>query len=120
MKTSSAPPGQPPARKPSVWLCVIINQLAFPGLGTIMAGRRAGYLQAASMLAGFFLTMGFLVWFIVCALRWAGHHEWSEADFRATYRPYKWALYWGLGLCAVSWIWSLFSSVSLLRQRKER
>ena len=117
MTTSSDPPKPSPAKTP-VWLWVLTNQLAFPGLGTIMAGRRVGYLQAATMLAGFFLSMGFLVWFIVCALRWAGHQEWSEAEFRAQYRPYNWALHWGLGLCAVSWIWALFSSVSLLHQSK--
>jgi hypothetical protein len=118
MKTSSATPSPPTPRTPAVWLCIVINQLAFPGLGTIMAGRRVGYPQAAIMLAGFFLATGFLVWFILCVLRWAGHQEWSEADFRAQYRPYHWALHWGIGLCVVSWIWALFSSVTLLRQSK--
>ena len=117
MKTSSEPAKPSPAKTP-VWLWVLTNQLAFPGLGTIMAGRRVGYPQAAMMLAGFFLTMGFLIWFIVCGLRYAGHSEWTEAEFRALYRPYNWALYWGLGLSVGSWIWALFSSVSLLRQKR--
>ena len=46
-------------------LWAIVNQLAFPGLGTLMMGRRVGYAQAAVMLAGFFLTMGYLLWHLV-------------------------------------------------------
>ena len=119
MKISSGAPKPSPVKAP-VWVWVLTNQLAFPGLGTIMAGRRVGYPQAAIMLAGFFLSMGFLVWFIVCALRWAGHQEWSEEEFRALYRPYNWALYWGIGLCTISWVWALFSSISLLRQSQSQ
>src|SRR5437667_5708905 len=100
MKTFSGPPNpQPPKRAPA-WLWALVNQLAFPGLGTIMMGRRLGYLQAAIMLAGFFLTMGFLVWYLVCAGRYASDPSWSEADFVSRYRGYQWSLYLGLALCA--------------------
>lgn len=98
-----------------VWVTVMINQLAFPGLGTILAGRRAGYAQAAIMVAGFLLVMGYLVWFLTVAVRSVANPSWDEAEFHAQYRPYLWALYDGLGLCLIAWLWALWSSVSIWR-----
>lgn len=98
------------------WLSVAINQLAFPGLGTILMKRRAGYLQAILMVAGFILATGFALWLIVCAIRYAMNPAWDEADFRAAYQPFKWALFSGLALCAVAWVWALFSSIGILRR----
>ena len=105
-----------PAKRPSPWVWVMVNQLAFPGLGTILMGRKIGYVQAAIMVAGFILSMGFMLWYIVCVGRFATHQEWTQDQFHALYRPYQWSLFWGLGLCAVAWLWALFSSVSALRK----
>ena len=120
MKTSSGanPPRRPRAVSP--WICALVNQGAFPGLGTLMMGRRVGYAQAAIMVAGFFLTMGFLVWYLVCVGRYATNSTWSEAHFKSLYQPYRWSLYWGLGLCAAAWFWSLFSSLAMLRAGRKR
>jgi hypothetical protein len=96
-------------------LWALVNQLAFPGLGTLMMGRRVGFAQAAIMLAGFFLTMGYLFWYLISAGRYAANPNWDEAQFTSLYRPYKWSLCWGLGLCVVSWVWALFSSIAMLR-----
>jgi hypothetical protein len=85
-----------------------------------MARRRGGYAQAALMVVGFVLTMAFLLWFIICSIRYAGQSGWSEAEFYAQYRPYKWALYWGLGSCAFAWTWSLFTSIAILRAEKHK
>jgi hypothetical protein len=101
-----------------VWAWVLVNQLAFPGLGTLATGRRIGYAQAALMLAGFLLTMGFLGWYLLCCLRYVRHPAWEESDFVALYRPYHWAWQWGLVLCAVAWLWSLASSIGMLREAK--
>jgi hypothetical protein len=107
-----------PTKRASPWVWALLNQLAFPGLGTILGGRKVGYAQAAVMVAGFLLAMGFMGWFLVCVFRYAAHPGWTEADFRALYRPYRWALFWGFGLCALAWVWSLFSSVAMLRSPK--
>lgn len=120
MKISAGLPAPPSGKRPSVWLWVIINQLAFPGLGTILSGRRVGYLQAALMLVGFFLAMGFLSWFIACVVRYPSHPEWTEDEFRAQYRPYLWAVYWGFGLCLAAWGWALISSLAMLRRAASR
>jgi hypothetical protein len=98
------------------WLCVAINQLAFPGLGTILMRRRSGYVQATVMVAGFILATGFALWVIVCAVRYTMNPAWDEADFRAACQPFKWALFSGLALCAMAWVWALFSSIGILRR----
>ena len=120
MKTSSGASLQPRPRTISPWICALINQGAFPGLGTVMMGRRVGYAQAAIMLAGFFLTMGFLIWYLICVGRYAANSTWSEDYFRSLYQPYQWSLYWGLGLCAAAWTWSLFSSIAMVRASRKQ
>src|SRR5882672_728891 len=115
MKTSSGAPNRPLPKRPPAMLWAIVNQLAFPGLGTLMMGRRVGYAQAAIMLAGFTLAMGFLLWYLLCAGRYAVNPSWDETHFTSLYRPYKWSLYWGLGLCAVAWVWALLSSIAMVR-----
>lgn len=105
-------------RRVPPWACVMINQLAFPGLGTILAGRRIGYAQAAVMVVGFVLVMGYLILYLGASYRYLQTPGWTQADFEARYRPYLWALYDGIGLCLVAWIWSLRSSFALWRQAR--
>lgn len=97
----------------------MVNQLAFPGLGTIMTGRKIGYAQATLMVAGFLMTVGFAGWVIVCGVRYLQHPEWGEAQYRAQYQPYFGWLRWGLAFCAVAWVWALGSSVSMVRGATE-
>jgi hypothetical protein len=102
-----------------IWGCVLINQFAFPGLGTIMAGRRVGYAQAAVMVIGFLLTTGFMVWFIVSALALVVSRAPDEAAWKANCRAYAWAWQSGSALCVAAWLWSLASSIAMLRQQKK-
>lgn len=115
MTAPASPPPAPPAtklprRSAPPWLCVTVNQLAFPGLGTIMAQRKIGYLQAAVMIAGFVLTMGFLLTYLSAVAQYLQHSEWSEEQFRAQYLPHQWAIVAGTSLCGLAWIWALVSS----------
>jgi len=100
------------------WLFAGLNQFAFPGLGTILAGRRIGYVQAVLMFAGFVMTTGFLLWYIFSALCYAANANWTEAMFRAQYEPFQWAFRAGLILCGVAWAGALCSSLSMLRATK--
>ena len=115
MKTSSEATQNSSHRNLSPWICVAINQAAFPGLGTILSGRRIGYVQATIMLIGFFLTMAFMLYYLTCAARYATTATWTEAEFSSKYKPYLWALYWGIGSCVIAWIWSFASSLQILR-----
>lgn len=93
-----------------------MNQLAFPGLGTIMAHRRIGYVQAIIMLIGFTLTMGFMLWYLACAARFLISSAGDEKAFAAEWRSFLWAGEVGLGLCAIAWCWALVSSIGIIRQ----
>lgn len=107
-------------RKAPAWLCAAINQVAFPGLGSIMAGQRVGYPQALVMVAGFCFTMGYLLIYLSAVIRYVQHSGWSEADFHAAYRPYQWALGVGLPLCGVAWVWAGFTSLSMLKDARTK
>ena len=80
-----------------------------------MAGRRIGYAQAIIMVAGFVLTMGYLLIYLAAVARYLKNSAWSEAEFHAAYRPHQWALFIGIALCSVAWIWALTSSVKMMR-----
>lgn len=117
MKIFSAPYPPKPLERSRAWTCVMMNQLAFPGMGTLMAGRRQiGYAQAGLMLAGFFLAMGFALWFIFSSVRALTEPHWTEARWRALAWHYAWTGFAGLGLCVAAWCWALFSSLQILRE----
>src|SRR5262245_10717807 len=99
-------------RTPAI-LCIANHQFAFPRMGTILMKHRVGWSQAALMVIGFILGTGFALWVIACAIRYAANPTWEEAGFRAKYQPFQWALRYGLALCAISWVWALFSSAGI-------
>jgi len=105
------------SRKPPVWLCVTVNVLAFPGLGTIMAGRREGYVQAVIMVGGFILTVGFFIVYLAAVVHYLQNPLRPEAEFHAAYRRYLWALYVGAGCSVASWVWALVSSFCFYRSQ---
>src|SRR5260221_4896318 len=80
-----------PLSRAKAWMCVAMNQLAFPGLGTVMAGRKIGYFQAAIMLAGFFLAMGFMLLDLIAFVRLLFDSEFSEAKYDELHCTYGWA-----------------------------
>ena len=96
----------------------MINQLACPGLGTILAGRRVGYFQTALMVVGFVLTMGFMACYFSSLIGFALHSGGAEPNYRQLVRPYAWAGWTGLGCCAVAWCWAGVSSISMMRAAK--
>ena len=62
MRTSSTRPPRQPLNKSKARNCALINQLATPGLGSLMGGRIfAGIGQLILAVAGFIMVTG---WFI--------------------------------------------------------
>jgi hypothetical protein len=100
-----------PVDETRAWACLVTNLLALPGLGTLMAGRNAGWIQGLLAVGGFVFTT---VWFIDFLRTW----------FRTGALPlqpgpgFAVALL-GVGLFAVSWLWALASSVAILRSAKK-
>ena len=101
----------------NAWACCSTN-LALPGFGSLMGGRKSGYPQAVLCVAGFFLTMVFGIKFVI----WGVQH-WSEIrnpegdpveSLIALWHACRWALL-GLALFGGAWIWALFTSAAILR-----
>ena len=103
-----------PLSRSKAYTCVVINQLAFPGMGTVMAGRWTGYPQAAIMLVGFFLVMGFMCCYFASLAGFIMHSNGAEIKLKELCHPYAWAGLYGLAACAVAWVWALVSSVAIL------
>lgn len=126
MPASSQPPqAEAPAevagrmRTLNPWVCVLVNQLACPGLGTLMAGRKVGYVQAGLMVLGFGLVLLFMAMWLGAVLRLASDLSWTEEQYRTQVRAWRWALVSGAALCGLAWGWALASSIAIVRRSKE-
>ena len=91
---------------------LLLNQLATPGLGSLLAGRWiAGTGQLLCSVAGCILLM---VWFIKLMLQYYG-----EMSGNVTPTPVAWMGWWGGGLFIGSWLWSGYTSLSLFLQASQ-
>jgi hypothetical protein len=83
-----------------------------------MAKRAAGWPQAALTIMGFALTSIFGVRFIIWFLQNLNTLYGAESDplesLLDLWRNVRWALL-GIGLFAVSWLWSLATNAAILR-----
>ena len=88
---------------------MLLNQLATPGLGSLIAGRRlAGGGQLLLSLSGFVLVT---VWFWRLMLQFYG-----QISGNVAVQPVGSIGLLGAGLFALAWVWSLATSLSLLRE----
>ena len=84
----------------------LVNQLATPGLGSLMAGRWiAGSGQLALAVAGFVLV---IVWFFKVMIQYYGQ---ITGDVQP--HPVGWIGATGGILFLASWFWALATSISL-------
>jgi hypothetical protein len=112
MKTFS--PGAPrkPLDRSKAGKCLLINQCATPGLGSLFAGRWiAGTGQLTLALIGFGL---FLAWFVNIAVKFYSLISDSNTDEQLDFRLLK----LGLSIFAVAWLWAWFTSISIMREAK--
>lgn len=87
----------------------MVNQLATPGLGSLMARRWiAGLGQLLLALAGFLIIVGWMIQRFTNLAR-----QIDDQPPLTTISPTL-AL-WGAGLFAASWLWALVTSLALLR-----
>jgi hypothetical protein len=101
----------------NAWACCTTN-FAFPGSGSLLAGRRVGYLQLILTLTGFTLTTWFGLKFTVWGIRHLSELLQPTGDplenLLALWHECRWALA-GLGIFGVAWIWALLTSMGILR-----
>ena len=103
-----SPKGTPPSRN-AARNAALINQLATPGLGSLLCGRWvAGSGQLVLAIAGFTL---FVIWFVKDMSQYYGQ---ITGDVEV--RPIGGFLVSGLSLFGAAWLWSLLTSFSLLRE----
>lgn len=107
MKTFSADQDQPPIDRSKAWSYLITNLLVLPGLGSLMAKRKVGYIQIPLGLGGFCLT---LIGLVQIALAWAHTFE-----FPADRAPYLLVVL-GIVVFLAAWGWSLATSLALFRK----
>jgi len=89
----------------------LINQLATPGLGSLMAGRFiAGLGQLALALIGFGLI---LAWFVALMSQ-----IYRQMNGDSSPQSVAWLGEAGAIVFAASWIWALLTSVSLLQEAR--
>ena len=109
------------------------NQFTLPGVGSLAAGRRGGYVQVALGLIGVVPMLAFSIRVLIAAY----HVQQTVGSFGALddmtdyvqqgFRdiPHTWGIYFWVGLPGtvlfiIAWLWALASSISiLLESRKE-
>jgi 4a-hydroxytetrahydrobiopterin dehydratase len=107
MKPSSA---RENISRPKARNAALMNLLATPGLGSLMAGRViAGMGQLALSVSGFVLV---LVWFMQEMVPYYSLMFSDEPQHPVGFKMLK----LGAGLFALAWLWSLVTSVSLFRE----
>ena len=92
----------------------LVNQLSTPGLGSLAAGRRiSGSAQLLLASAGFGLIMA---WFIRVMIV---YYSLMLSDVPSTEPDLQHGL-WRVGtvLFGVAWLWSLVTSISLMREAR--
>ncbi len=93
--------------RPTAWACLIAN-LALPGSGSLVAGRRTGYVQAALAVAGMVLSTAFAGWFLREVLR--------DQGFPEEFGPWLWIGGAGLVCFAGGFCWALVTSLVILSE----
>ena len=117
MKISLALGPRQPLSRQTAWGCLTTN-LAMPGLGSLVAGRKSGYAQLvlglASMAGTLFFGIRFLSWL---SANWSRVYQ-AEGDPVATlsemWQALRWAFF-SIAAFLVSWLWALASSWQILR-----
>ena len=118
MKTSSGPESPDLSARQRAQGCFTAN-LAVPGLGSLMGGRKAGYVQMALCLSGLAISticgFRFISWSLA---HWSEYHN-PDADplfaLRDLWNHARWPLL-GISLFAIAWGWALLTSWVLLAQ----
>ena len=102
-----------PLDETGAWTCLGINLAVLPGLGSVIAGRRvAGAGQALIASVGAGLSM----WWLAAFFR-----QWAEDGFFPADggESFRFGLI-GVALFAAAWLWSLATSLSVIRSIRSR
>jgi len=111
MRASFRFPSRRPLDRSTARNSVLINQLATPGLGSLLAGRwLAGIGQLLLAVAGFTMVVA---WFAMVLIQ-----MYQQINGEAEPKSVAWLGEAGALTFAASWLWAWITSLSLLRQTK--
>lgn len=101
---------------------MVATNLALPGFGSLMARRAVGWPQVALTVVGFALTsifgVRFMIWFFQNTDTLYGPESDPVESLITMWLNVRWALL-GIGLFAVSWLWSLATNAEILRSASQ-
>lgn len=120
---SLKPPAAPDAhhRRERAWGVAIANQLALPGFGTVMAGRKIGYAQLTLSVAGVICVTVFLIHAVpqlgglLRQLTNPSDDPDAALEFLAQWVPWLGVAFAGIVLWGIAWFWALGTSVKAVR-----
>jgi len=111
MRPSSLRRPREPVSRSVARNAALLNQCATPGLGSLLAGRRlAGIGQLLLAVAGFLMV---IAWFVLFALQ-----TYHELINDAPPKSVAWLGQAGAVTFAAAWLWSLVTSLSVLREAR--
>lgn len=102
----------------TAWACLTTNQFVLPGMGSLISGRRSGYLQALLALAGMITSAVFAGWLL---LHWGQFLRQVEAEYSFAGLWAQEKRWWLVGLAGFgsffcAWFWALASSLAILNE----
>lgn len=101
---------RPPLDHARARTCLVANLVTLPGIGSILAGRRAGWVQAAIAATGFALSSYWATTFVIA---------WVKArEFPFDGGPHLREGIVGVALFVAAWLWALASGLRLLREAR--
>lgn len=99
--------------------CLTANLLGLPGLGSLAAGRKAGYAQMALSFAGLALTsvygVRFLIWFSSTSTGSQQLDNQTGEYFEQVWLHVR-SAFLGMGIFLCGWLWGLASGLSILSE----
>ena len=102
----------------NIWSITGINLLAWPGLGTLLAGRKiSGFIQAAMSLVGAVLTIFLL--FVLFKFASIGIESSESIDSQLFIEENRSLIIYGIvgaGMLAFAWFWAAISTYSIAKQ----
>lgn len=88
--------------------CLLVNLVFWPGLGSVLARRRSGWVQMGLALMGLFT--------VVFALQQFMAMIWQETRMPTVGDHFVWEAVTGFGMFIGSWVWGIFTGFSIKAQ----
>jgi hypothetical protein len=120
MKVSLALGPRKPLSRQTAWGCFTTN-LAMPGFGSLLAGRKSGYPQAALMIVGLIVSVTgagrLFVWYAANASKLQDPQGDPVSTLVQMWSVMRWPVL-GLAIFGLGWLWALMTSLAILREAK--